>query len=597
MAMAMAMALFPFSAQPQPNVIFFVFDIFHQTVIGYANSASSDIHLDTPTPLTDTPNTERRKTRHSLQALEKTSKILQKSRPSKTLWMSSELERTLNLAKYNEVVTIQAEDNESGTVHNVALVATIDREKGGVLWQQLQEEDGQNSSLIKRHLLTKQWIYPMLNDTDRNKKYEEAIKRACEKLGSDGDEIHCLDIGSGTGLLAMFVDRYASPIVSKIVSVEMESLMAQIASLHIRENEEKGSPRIEINEGHSCSPDFVLKKKSKLCTSELLESGLLNEGIIPALRDAWARHLTEDALCVPCGARVYAQLVEGHESILHYTQIHHKRDFIRLTTSSNSQERYATSSSKRLPLHIEHLLGKKDVKILSDPVLVLEFDFSKGDKIPSSQGGETYSSIDIHTSGSVHGVIFWWELDLFDGITYSTEVASNGKQNWQDHWHQNLFAFNFSKHVSENEKLILYTFHDDSSISFDVVDESVNTGVVKKQRLAQEGSNSNLLDNCSPERIKELNDVNRLDFFDKSIQSAIEVYSSGVSVIDLSDFSLCGIIASKYGAKVTSIGMNWMYISSSIFGSLICSKDLFLKKVAREIYPYSRRMLLNLVIS
>ena len=56
--------------------------------------------------------------------------------------------------------------------------------------------------------------------------------------------------------------------------------------------------------------------RADVCTSELLESGLLGEGVLPSLRDAWARHLRRDTEVVPRRARVLAALAKGPAPLL-----------------------------------------------------------------------------------------------------------------------------------------------------------------------------------------------------------------------------------------------------------------------------------------
>jgi 2-polyprenyl-3-methyl-5-hydroxy-6-metoxy-1,4-benzoquinol methylase len=62
---------------------------------------------------------------------------------------------------------------------------------------------------IQRHIRTKKWVIPMLNDDHRNKLYESSIRSACEAAVQrlkeregevlQNDKIRILDIGSGTG--------------------------------------------------------------------------------------------------------------------------------------------------------------------------------------------------------------------------------------------------------------------------------------------------------------------------------------------------------------------------------------------------------------
>ncbi|XP_013380642.1 protein arginine N-methyltransferase 7-like [Lingula anatina] len=48
----------------------------------------------------------------------------------------------------------------------------------------------------------------MLHDTERNKKYELALKKAIDCMHSQGKPANVLDIGTGTGLLSMMAARH-----------------------------------------------------------------------------------------------------------------------------------------------------------------------------------------------------------------------------------------------------------------------------------------------------------------------------------------------------------------------------------------------------
>lgn len=47
----------------------------------------------------------------------------------------------------------------------------------------------------------------MLHDLERNNKYYEGIKKAIAKLQARGEEVHVLDLGTGSGLLSMMSCR------------------------------------------------------------------------------------------------------------------------------------------------------------------------------------------------------------------------------------------------------------------------------------------------------------------------------------------------------------------------------------------------------
>mmetsp|Transcript_3463 Transcript_3463/g.7014 ORF Transcript_3463/g.7014 Transcript_3463/m.7014 type:complete len:164 (-) Transcript_3463:78-569(-) len=106
------------------------------------------------------------------------------------------------------------------------LIASLDANNGGLKFENDSSEDAE----IHRHLQTKKWISPMLNDRSRNEFYKLGIRRAVESLtqrsGSDA-AINVLDIGTGTGLLAMLSAQASTKV--KVESVEMSSPMAKLA--------------------------------------------------------------------------------------------------------------------------------------------------------------------------------------------------------------------------------------------------------------------------------------------------------------------------------------------------------------------------------
>eukprot|EP00536_Pseudo-nitzschia_multiseries_P011243 jgi/Psemu1/326380/estExt_fgenesh1_pg.C_3730004 len=378
--------------------------------------------------------------------------------------MNQEIAEALARAKWNESVLVrvaepvpepdddddddddanQQREEDSSQLQQLSrsllLVPTLDRDQGGIRWEnalaetetdesqpqsqpqsqsQSQSEANALKVAMEHHIRTKIWMFPMLNDERRNTLRTQTQTR----LGT-------LDIGSGTGLLALLSSRHlqaarrafysnhdgsnsnsnsnsdsndASATKQRqprpqtqnmpgiaITSLEMAEPMANIAKrtvalererererphndqshLHPHSNADDKAgadgpatanatanaspaplPDVDVDvdvtvlEGHSgqhpplkttttaatatattpqCGRTRTKTKTSKskseskplpapvvLCTSELLESGLLGEGWLPAMRDAWDRHLHPDAVVLPQSARVYARLVSG----------------------------------------------------------------------------------------------------------------------------------------------------------------------------------------------------------------------------------------------------------------------------------------------
>lgn len=472
-------------------------------------------------------------------------------------------------ARYNEaiVVNVSSEDSAGAEPTEIVLTATLDEENGGFSWNQVTSLDEDVG--ILRHLRTKRWVLPMLNDKRRNELYDEAIRAAsCEAVSrfhnmpQHESTIHALDIGTGTGLLAMMACKSlqqaeldvrqkddSSPAPVQVTSLEMASAMARLAKLTIASNQLQDS--INVLEEHSCEADLQLIKFI-MCTSELLESGLLDEGILPSLRDAWQRHLHPNAVVVPQRARVYAQLIESSELVGNYRGPHSPpaEDSVplRLTTSSDESS-VMLGGDVIVPIHAEYLFtSDPPARVLTEPVEAMDISFSK-EAIPGPEGQSRTTSIEPIASGVAHGVLFWWELDLYDGLTYSTQ---QGKDSWQDHWQQCLFVFANALQLEQGREINLVCGHTDDRLSFTLEPCTSETERnVKRPRVQNDDvvSSPRLI---SPERALQLNDHHRISVMRQAIKFALQEKGNDAHFLDVSDFSLCAILAALEGATLVS---------------------------------------------
>lgn len=451
-----------------------------------------------------------------------------------------QLAETLQVARFNEVVEIQVEEQ------TIFLKATVDINNGGIQWRQI--EPGRE---LSAHLQTKKWFFPMLNDEARNKYYEQAIEKATDHLLSNlhskeenkdsPTKIHVLDIGAGSGLLSMMIARKLAS--AQILSLEMSTSMAIIARRVVEDNIKHFGRDTEIKVVTEHSTNQTLKEKPQLCVSELLESGLLGEGVIPTLRDAWKRLLAPDAIMIPQRAHVFVAAVQGEW----IESLHGPRDSSWVSLSVDQfGTRMIDASGVIFPLHALHVVKPRDY--LSESKKALSISLQRDDLLAGRAMSNTIN-VSCIRDGWVHGFLIWWHLELWEGITYSLEP---GEEPWQDHWHPCIHPLREAIQVRQGDSLDIKVTHDDNRIFVTVCDVTCP----KRQRL---DCGERLI---SPERSLQLSDHERIDFFKNAIDAAIAVKGQNATILDLSDFSLCAAIAGR------SCGARRVFSLESCYGEL-----------------------------
>lgn len=148
------------------------------------------------------------------------------------------------------------------------------------------------------------WHFPMMNDQLRNEAYDAAIRRAVTP------ESLVLDIGTGAGLLSMMAARAGA---RQVVTCEMTAPVAAKAKQIIAQNGLQD--RITVH--HKRSSDLAigtdLPERADVLVSEIFDSDLLSEGVLPSLEDAHARLIKPGAKIIPRSASAMVVLAGGDQ--------------------------------------------------------------------------------------------------------------------------------------------------------------------------------------------------------------------------------------------------------------------------------------------
>ncbi|CAM9951286.1 unnamed protein product [Heterosigma akashiwo] len=164
------------------------------------------------------------------------------------------VEEACDTAGAEETLVGKAPLPDGGT-KDVLLTASINTDYGGLKWEPVEDATETLRGVVSMSQMTS-----MLHDTDRNSKYDRAITAAVEAFTvKEGRPPVVLDIGTGTGLLAMMAVRAGA---SKVYACEMFEAMAKIAeevcSLNFPEGQisvlAKKSTELTVGEGEIFQP-------------------------------------------------------------------------------------------------------------------------------------------------------------------------------------------------------------------------------------------------------------------------------------------------------------------------------------------------------
>ncbi len=284
--------------------------------------------------------------------------------------------------------------------------------------------------------LVPRWHFAMLNDLARNSMFQEAIEHA---VGA-GD--HVLDIGSGSGLLAMLAARAGA---GHVTSCETVRTIASAARRVVTDNGLADMVTIVSQPSHDIIVGIDMPRRADVIMTEIVDCGLVGEGLIPTMRHAREHLLRPGGTLIPHTARVMAAPVNS-VSIAALNQVDYACGFDVSYFNELASRRYFPVRVRTWP----H-------QFLAQPAAVLSFDFIRDRLDP----GEHIVNFDIGHDGPAHGMVFWFELAL-DG----KRVISNEPGNRDCHWHQAFQAFPAPVELRAGNRMRMLLTHTDSLVHF-----------------------------------------------------------------------------------------------------------------------------------
>lgn len=298
---------------------------------------------------------------------------------------------------YRRVLSLQPGNAQARNNLAMALEAQSDHARAIAAYRQAVGDD---PKLIAAHRglaealrrIVPVWHVPMMNDKVRNDAYFAALQ------GAIGPETHVLEIGTGSGLLAMMAARLGA---AHVTTCEAEPIIAETAHQIIAEN--GYAARIKLLAKRSTEvKDTDMPRPADVLVSEIFGSELLGERVLSSIEDAKRRLLQPQCRIIPAAASIMIALFGG-EALGDNLVVEDVYGFD-LHAFNGIVPRRQTVSRDDL-----------DVQMLSDDVEAFRFDFEG----QSSWPAETKTlHIPIRSSGRCYGIIQWIRLQMDANTTF-----------------------------------------------------------------------------------------------------------------------------------------------------------------------------------
>ncbi|KAK9785688.1 hypothetical protein WJX73_008967 [Symbiochloris irregularis] len=328
-------------------------------------------------------------------------------------------------------------------------VQRLDLTTGQPEWVQVSAEgdaDDDQTSAVSQ-LVHSSLYLDMLHDALRNDQYRLGLERAV-RPGST-----VLDIGTGTGLLALLALQCAkagaqdNDLAARVtacesflpmVKIARRVLAANSASKHVRViNQRSDELSVGMSPGQAAGG---LDAPVDVIVTEIFDSELLGEGVLPTMRHAVANLLKPGGRVVPAGATLYCQIVQCAK--LHQDFMD-PADLLLRSTVQFPHDQWG-----KWPLRALHLdaLYPQHLLPLTEPIPLFTFDFLHP---PGPEGRQMQTQVPAVRSGAAHAVVFWWHLYMNDLAARAPDIStapawisagdpacesSAMQQQWRDHW-------------------------------------------------------------------------------------------------------------------------------------------------------------------
>ncbi len=286
------------------------------------------------------------------------------------------------------------------------------------------------------------WHFNMMNDASRNLTYSEGIARKIHP-----DQL-VFEIGTGGGLLAMLAARCGA---SRVVTCEANSLLAEVAKENIAANHLSHIITVVPKRSTELVVGVDLPERADVLISEIFGSQLIDEDVLISLEDAKARLLKPGATIIPARATICGGLIAS-STLAKSIRVDRVCGFDVSATNAFS------------PLVLPGIPPGADIKWLSEPIDLFNFDFQNDDSFPTQK---REINVEVTSAGLCHGVIQWLRVDFDEAASFENTPGTG--ELGVGHWSPNLFTFATPVQLQAGERVRLEVFYARSALRVDFV--------------------------------------------------------------------------------------------------------------------------------
>jgi type II protein arginine methyltransferase len=281
------------------------------------------------------------------------------------------------------------------------------------------------------------WHFRMMNDRPRNRAYDQAIRRAV------GPDRHVLEIGTGSGLLAMIAARAGAGLVTTCEKVEV---IAEAAAEIVARNGYGDRIRVIPKASDALQVGVDLPRRADLLISEILSDELLGEQVLRSTADARRRLLEPGGQLIPRAISAVVRLVGGA--------------FLAEATSVGEVEGFDLTPFNRFaPSNVSINMESGAFDSLSDDMALFRFDLAADGHRPQRQR----LTFTAQCAGTAVGLLQWVRLELDDTISFENRP---GDEVSPSAWRHVLHSFPAPIALVAGEQLTVHAQHNLNTLMF-----------------------------------------------------------------------------------------------------------------------------------